>query len=101
MGSNPSQQKPKWLQSIKAPLIFSLVAGVIAGVVASIAATGGGDNPLRVDIGLIAFGVAFIACLVVISVLAMAGKENPRELSEGSGVNRSSAKPDPKKPGQK
>lgn len=101
MGSIPSQQKRSWQQSIKAPLIFSLVAGVIAGVVASIAATGGGDNPLRLDIGFIAFGVAFIASLLVISVLSMAGKENPHELSEGSGVNRASDKPASKKPGQK
>lgn len=101
MGSNPSQPKPTWQQSIKSPLIFSLVAGIIAAVVASIAATGGGDNPLRVDIGLIAFGVAFVASLVVISVLAMAGKENPRELSEGSGVNRASDQPTKKQPGQK
>lgn len=101
MGSNPSQQKRSWQQSIKAPLIFSLVAGLVAGVVASISATGGGDNPLRIDIGLIAFGVAFIASLLVISVLTMAGKENPPALSEGSGVNRSSDKPTDKKPGQK
>lgn len=100
MGSNPSQQKRSWQQNIKAPLIFSLVAGIIAGVVASIAATGGGDNPLRIDIGLIAFGVAFIASLLVISVLTMAGKENPEELRKGSGVNLSSDKPT-KKPGQK
>lgn len=101
MGSNPSQPKPTWQQSIKSPLIFSLVAGIVAAVVASIAATGGGDNPLRVDIGLIAFGVAFVASLLVISVLAMAGKENPSALSEGSGVNRSSDRPTKKQPGQK
>jgi len=96
VGSNPSQQKPKWQQSIKAPLIFSLVMGLIAGVVAAISATGGSDEPLRIDIGLTAFGIAFIACLLVISVLTMAAKENPSHLSEGSGVNRNSAKPDPK-----
>ena len=101
MGSNPSQPKPTWQQSIKAPLIFSLVAGIVAAVVASISATGGGDNPLRVDIGLIAFGVAFVASLVVISVLAMASKDNPKELSEGSGVNRASDQPTHQKPGQK
>lgn len=93
MGQNPSGQKPTWQQSIKAPLIFSLVMGVIAGVVATISASGGSDNPMRIDIGLVAFGIAFIACLLVISVLSMAGKENPRHLSEGSGVNRSSDRP--------
>lgn len=99
MGINPSPQKPEWQRSIKAPLIFSLVMGLVSGVVAAIASTGGTEEPLRVDIGLTAFGIAFVACLLVVSVLTMAGKENPRELSEGSGVNRSSANPD-KKPGR-
>ena len=96
MGSNPSQPKRTWQQSIKAPLIFSLVMGLIAGGVAAISSTGGSDRPLRIDIGLTAFGIAFVACLLVISVLTMASKENPSGLSEGSGVNRSSKNPDKK-----
>lgn len=98
MGNNPSQQKPERQQSIKAPLIFSLVMGLIAGVSAAVFATGGSDETLRVDIGLTAFGIAFVACLLVISVLTMASKENPKSHGEGSGVNRSSANPDRKKP---
>ena len=96
MGSNSSQPKRTWQQSIKAPLIFSLVMGLVAGGVAAISSTGGSDRPLRIDIGLTAFGVAFVACLLVISVLTMASKDNPSELSEGSGVNRSSKNPDKK-----
>ncbi|MGL3805726.1 hypothetical protein ACSYDW_06465 [Paeniglutamicibacter sp. R2-26] len=98
MGNNPVEKKKSWQQSIKAPLSFSLVMALIAGVVATISATGGSENPLRLDIGLVAFGVAFVACLLVISVMTMAGKENPEDLGTGSGVNRSSANPD-KKPG--
>jgi hypothetical protein len=93
VGTNPSQPKRTWQQSIKAPLILSLVMGLIAGGVAAISSTGGSDRPLRIDIGLTAFGIAFVACLLIISVLTMASKDNPSELSEGSGVNRSSKHP--------
>lgn len=96
MGKNPAEQKKSWQQSIKGPLSFSLVMALIAGVIAAISATGGSDNPLRIDVGLIAFGVAFVACLLVISVMTMAGKENPEDLGGGSGINRSSANPDKK-----
>lgn len=98
MGNNPAENKKSWQQSIKAPLSFSLVMALIAGVVATISATGGSDNPLRLDVGLVAFGAAFVACLLIISVMTMAGKENPEEMGTGSGVNRSSENPD-KKPG--
>ncbi|GAA1883238.1 hypothetical protein GCM10009715_32030 [Paeniglutamicibacter psychrophenolicus] len=96
MGNTPAEQKKSWQQSIKAPLSFSLVMAIIAGVIATISATGGSDNPLRIDIGLVAFGVAFVACLLVISVMTMAGKDNPEEMGTGSGVNRSSSTPDEK-----
>lgn len=99
MGKNPAENKKSWQQSIKAPLSFSLVMALIAGVVATISATGGSDHPLRLDVGLVAFGVAFVACLLVISVMTMASKENPEDLGTGSGVNRSSKNPD-QKPGK-
>ncbi|WP_309081518.1 hypothetical protein [Zhihengliuella sp.] len=88
--------KPKapWQQGIKAPLVFSLVMALIAGVVATFAAAGGTENGLRIDIGLIAFGVAFIVSLVVISLMIMAGRENDSDFGTGSGVNRSSKHPD-------
>lgn len=97
MGKNPSEQKQPWQQSIKAPLVFSLVLGLVAGMVAMISSTGGSEKQLRVDIGLTAFGIAFIASLLVISVMTMAGKENPKDMGAGSGVNRSSEKPDKKR----
>ena len=96
MGNTPAEQKKSWQQSIKAPLSFSLFMAIVAGVIATISSTGGSENPIRFDIGLIAFGVAFVACLLVISVMTMAGKENPEELGTGSGINRSSANPDEK-----
>jgi hypothetical protein len=95
VGNTPAEKK-SWQQSIKAPLSFSLVMGIVAGVIATISSTGGSDNPLRIDIGLVAFGVAFVACLLIISVMTMAGKENPEEMGSGSGVNRSSETPDAK-----
>lgn len=96
MGNTPAEQKKSWQQSIKAPLSFSLVMAIIAGVIATISSTGGSDNPLRIDIGLVAFGVAFVACLLVISVMTMASKDNPEEMGTGAGVNRSSETPDAK-----
>lgn len=94
MGNN--KKKQPWSQSIKGPLSFSLVMAIIAGVVGLVSSTGGSQNPMRFDIGLACFGIAFIACLLVISVMTMAGKENDPELGKGTGVNRSSANPDKK-----
>lgn len=98
MGNNPSQQKPDWQQSIKAPLTFSVVLGLVAGVAASVFATGGSDEPFRIDVGLTAFGIAFVASLLVISVLTMASKDNPKSHGGGAGVNRSSLNPDRRRP---
>jgi hypothetical protein len=78
------------MASIKGPLLFSFALAVIGGVVAMLTASGGSDNPLRVDIGLIAFGVFFIVSLVVVAMLQLAAKDNPDHLSQGSGVHRSS-----------
>ncbi|GAB3619960.1 hypothetical protein GCM10027417_12210 [Glutamicibacter endophyticus] len=95
MGNN-GQKKQPWSQSIKGPLSFSLVMAFIAGIVGMITSTGGSENPIRYDIGLLCFGIAFVACLLVISVLTMASKENDESLGKGSGVNRSSANPQKK-----
>lgn len=77
-------------ETVKAPLIFSFAMGFLAGFVTIITASGGTDNVARVDLGLIAFGIGFIATLLVISMLHLASRENPEHLSEGSGVNRNS-----------
>ncbi|WP_431710434.1 hypothetical protein [Glutamicibacter uratoxydans] len=92
--SKKSPKKQPWSQSIKAPLIFSFVLGAVAAFVGMISGTGGSQNDLRLDIGLVCFGVAFIVSLLVISVLTMASKENDPSLGSGSGVNRSSDNPD-------
>ncbi len=91
MGNN--KKKQPWSQSIKGPLSFSLILAVVAGIVGLITSTGGSQNPLRFDIGLACFGIAFIASLLVISVMTMAAKDNDPELGKGTGVNRSSANP--------
>ncbi|MCW4465453.1 hypothetical protein OK351_08050 [Glutamicibacter sp. MNS18] len=92
--SNKSPKKQSWSQSIKAPLWFSFVLGIVAAFVGMISGTGGSENNLRFDIGLVCFGVAFIVSLLVISVLTMASKENDSSLGTGSGVNRSSDNPE-------
>ena len=94
MGNN--KKKQPWSQSIKGPLSFSLILAVVAGIVGLITSTGGSQNPLRFDIGLACFGIAFIASLLVLSVMTMAAKDNDPELGKGTGVNRSSANPDKK-----
>lgn len=91
-----NQPKKSWQQSIKAPLIFSLAMGLVAGVVATITATGGRNNEVRFDLGLMAFGIAFIASLLLTSLLIMASKDNPEKMGEGAGVNRTSRNPDRK-----
>ncbi|GAA4826780.1 hypothetical protein [Garicola koreensis] len=88
------------LESVKAPLIFSFALGVVAGVVTLIVSSGGTDNPRvehtssamdnPVNLALLAFGIAFIASLLIVSMLQLASRENPAHLSEGSGVNRRS-----------
>ncbi|GAA3292586.1 hypothetical protein ACFFON_01545 [Arthrobacter citreus] len=90
--ANSSSGGPQKRNSVKAPLIFSAVLALIAGVATMIFATGGADKELRLDLALIAAGIAFIASLLICSLLLMTEKPNPDHLSEGSGVNRSSAK---------
>lgn len=82
--------KPGFLQSIKGPLWFSFTLALIGGVVTTMASSGGTDNPIRFDLGLIAFGVFFMVSLVVVAMLQLAAKDNPEHLSQGSGVHRSS-----------
>ena len=101
-GSQPEDQRPGgtprqpgdgkhgFMQSLKGPLVFSLVLALIGGVVATLTASGGSDKPVRFDIGLIAFGVFFMVTLVVVAMLQLAAKDNPEHLSQGSGVHRSS-----------
>ena len=83
---------PQKRNSVKAPLVFSAVLAVIAGIATMIFATGGATKELRVDLGLTAAGIAFIASLLISSLLLMTEKPNPDHLSEGSGVHRASAK---------
>ena len=91
----------RFRHGIKAPLVFSAVLAVVAGGATSIFATGGGSKVLRIDLGLTAAGIAFIVSLVICAMLMMAETPNAEHLSKGSGVNRSSAKPDPKGPAAK
>lgn len=84
----------RFRHGIKAPLVFSAVLALVAGVATSIFATGGGSQVLRVDLGLTAAGIAFIVSLVICAMLMMAETPNAEHLSKGSGVNRSSARPD-------
>ena len=84
----------RFRHGIKAPLVFSAALAVVAGVATAIFATGGGSKELRVDLGLTAAGIAFIASLVICAMLMMAETPNAEHLSKGSGINRSTAKPD-------
>lgn len=95
---SPRSQDPRGGQkrgglkdTVKAPLIFSAALGLVGGIVAAITASGGTSKPLRIDVGLIAFGVFFVVSLVVVAMLQLAARENPEHPSQGSGVNRSSA----------
>ncbi|GAB3849401.1 hypothetical protein [Nesterenkonia populi] len=91
------------LQSVKAPLIFSAVLGAVAAAVVFMATSGGTDNPrvqqgvgeagglnAPINLALIAFGIAFIVALLLVSMLQLASRENPEELRQGSGVNLNS-----------
>lgn len=93
MSDSPKKPRGGFKGGIKIPLVFSFVVGIIAFAVATVVGTGGlnnPDHPLRLDIGLIAFGIGFAATLVVVALLQLAGRENPDHISEGSGINRSS-----------
>lgn len=93
MTDSPKKPRGGFKGGIKGPLVFSFVVGIIAFVVATLTSTGGlnnPDHPLRVDIGLISFGIAFASTLVVVALLQLTGRENPDHISQGSGVNRSS-----------
>ena len=87
-------------ETVKAPLIFSLVLGVIAGAVTLMVSSGGTDNPRvehttsglenPINLALLAFGIAFIASLLLVSMLQLASRDNPEHISQGSGINRNS-----------
>jgi hypothetical protein len=83
-----------WQQSIRPALIISLIMGVVAAVVVSVASVGGTRNGLNFQLGGIAFLIAFVVGLLVISLLMMVVKENPSELGRGSGIHRSSERDD-------
>lgn len=76
---------------VRGPLAVSAVLAVVAGGVTSFAAAGGTQDGMRLDLGLIVGGVAFIVSVVVCATLMMLEKPNNPELGQGSGVNRSSA----------
>lgn len=82
----------KQVKGVKGPLIFSAVLAAIAGAATMVFATGGGTRELRVDLGLTAAGIAFIASLVISALLLMTEKPNEEHLGKGAGINRSSAK---------
>ncbi|GAB3192974.1 hypothetical protein [Nesterenkonia suensis] len=84
------KERRSLIESVKAPLIFSAVLASVAGFVTMISASGGTDNPARVDLALIAFGIVFIVSLLVVSMLQLASRENPEDLDAGAGVNRNS-----------
>lgn len=86
----PNRDQRDRKQSIRPALVLSLIFGVVAGVVTTVASGGGVHGGMNFKIGGIAFLVAFVAGLVVISLLMMVVKENPEEMGRGSGVNRSS-----------
>lgn len=89
MPSKDNARKSK-LAGIKAPLGFSFVLGLIAFTVVSITSSGGSADGWRFDLGLTAFGIAFASSLVIVSLLMMTSQENPRHISEGSGIHRNS-----------
>ncbi|ALU38681.1 hypothetical protein AS188_01740 [Kocuria flava] len=77
---------------VKGPLILSTVMAVVAFAAVAIFATGGTDNALRLDLALIAAGIAFIATVVVSATLMIVERPNDPSLGQGTGVNRSSAR---------
>lgn len=77
---------------VKAPLAVSAVLGLVAFGIASVVGAGGTEGGLRLDLGLIIGGIAFIASVVVCATLMLLEKPNAEELGQGTGVNRSSAK---------
>ena len=90
MGSE-EPQKPQSANSIKLPLSFSAALAAIAGVLTLIFASGGTQYGLRWDLAGIACGIAFVAALLISSLLVMGHKENDPSLSAGSGVYRKSS----------
>ncbi|WP_323959808.1 hypothetical protein [Arthrobacter sp. JZ12] len=79
-------------KGVKGPLIFSAVLAAIAGIATMVFSTGGGTRELRIDLGLTAAGIAFIASLLISALLLMTEKPNDEHLGKGTGINRSSAK---------
>ncbi|ALO65534.1 hypothetical protein NHF46_22320 [Arthrobacter alpinus] len=90
MGSE-EPKNPKSANSIKLPLGFSAALALIAGILTLVFSSGGTQYGLRWDLAGIAVGIAFVAALLISSLLVMGHKENDASLSEGSGVYRKSS----------
>lgn len=75
--------------SWRAPLVFSAVLGVIAGAVVLVVSTGGSSKAPRFDLAGSAAGIAFLASVLVSSLLLWSAKPNRPDLGEGSGINLS------------
>ncbi len=75
--------------SWRAPLIFSVVLGAVAGVVVLVVSTGGAEQRPRFDLAGDAAGIAFLASVLLSSLLLWGAKPNRPDLGEGSGINRS------------
>lgn len=90
--SRQSRKSQRRAPDVKGPLVVSAVLALVAGGVTSLVAAGGTQDGMRLDLGLVVGGVAFIASVVVCATLMMLEKPNDPGLGEGSGVNRSSSK---------
>lgn len=77
---------------VKGPLLISFTVAVVAFVAVAVFASGGTDNPLRLDLAFVAAGVAFIATVVVTATMMLVERPNDPHLGQGAGVNRSSAR---------
>jgi hypothetical protein len=95
-----AKERRSLMETVKAPLIFSFALAAVAGFVSLIVASGGSDNPRvehdsagldnPINLSLLAFGIVFIVSLLLVSMLQLASRDNPEELSQGGGVNRNS-----------
>ncbi|MDO4898281.1 MAG: hypothetical protein Q3965_03135 [Rothia sp. (in: high G+C Gram-positive bacteria)] len=77
---------------VRGPLIIALVLAIVAFLCTFIFATGGTNNAPQLVLSLTVAGAVFVVTLVVCATLILVEKPNDPSLSEGTGINRSSAK---------